>query len=67
MHREYIGATSGVGQAVRNGHLALHCGVVRFELDDFDHLLVGHELYEAAVMRVRVRRRLAGADRLGVS
>jgi hypothetical protein len=38
-------------------------GIDRLELDHFHNLLVGHEVYEAAVVRVGVSGRLAGPGR----
>lgn len=49
VHGADIGATVGIGERDRDGHLATQCGTCRLELDRSDYLLVRHESHEAAV------------------
>lgn len=64
MDGEDIGTALCIDERNRNCHLAAHRRICRLELIHFDHLLVGHELYEVAMVGVGVRGCLASPGRL---
>ena len=66
MHGEEIGAAVCISERDRDCHLAAHRGIWSLELVHFDDLLVGHEFYEMAVVRVGVRGCLTRPGRLGL-
>ena len=55
MHDDDLGAAVRVGERGSHRHLAAQPGIVGLELEHLDHLLVGHEPGEVAVVRVGVR------------
>ena len=63
MYGEHIRAAARITERERDHHLAAQRGISRLELHHFDYLLIGYELDEVAVVRVRMRSRLAGPGR----
>jgi hypothetical protein len=60
---ERIRAAAPIGERESDHHLATHRDIGRLEPHHFDHLLIWHEFYEAAVVRVGVGGRLASPGR----
>ena len=56
MHGEDVSAAIRISERNRDRHFAAQRGIRRLEFAHFDDLLVRHELHEATVIRVGVRR-----------
>ena len=63
MQGEEIGATIGIGELDRDRHLAAERGIHGLELVHFHDLLIRDQLQEAAIVRIRLRSRLASLGR----
>jgi hypothetical protein len=63
---EHICSAARIRKRERDHHLAAHCGIGRLEFHHFDHLRIGYELDELAMVRIGARGRLASPGRLVV-